>query len=47
MPPDRPGRLSAETYTNLVAFILSENGLEAGDTPLPSDMEALSQLSLR
>ncbi|WMT85662.1 cytochrome c [Pelagibacterium sp. 26DY04] len=47
MPPDRPGRLSAETYANLVAFILSENGLEAGDTPLPSDMEALSELALR
>lgn len=47
MPPDRPGRLSAETYASLVAYILSENGLEPGDTPLPSDLAALSELSLR
>ncbi|SDG69736.1 c-type cytochrome [Pelagibacterium luteolum] len=46
MPPDRPGALSDETYANLVAFILSENGIEAGDTPMPADMAALAELSL-
>lgn len=46
MPPDRPGALSDQTYADLVAYILSENGIEAGDTPLPADMAALSQLSL-
>jgi mono/diheme cytochrome c family protein len=26
MPPDRPGRLSDETYTDVVAYLLSNNG---------------------
>ena len=46
MPPDRPGQLSAETYADLVAFILSKNDVEPGETPLPSDMDALSNLGL-
>jgi alcohol dehydrogenase (cytochrome c) len=34
MPTDRPGALSADTYVNIVAFILQSNGRTAGTTPL-------------
>ena len=44
MPPDRPGRLSADTYANLTAYILSKNGIQPGSTPLPSDIDALAGL---
>jgi S-disulfanyl-L-cysteine oxidoreductase SoxD len=44
MPPDRPGRLSPETYAELTAYILSKNGIQPGGTALPSDIEALSGL---
>jgi S-disulfanyl-L-cysteine oxidoreductase SoxD len=44
MPPDRPGRLSPGVYADLTAFILSKNGMTAGSSELPSDLDALSQL---
>lgn len=44
MPPDRPGRLSPDVYADLTAFILSKNGMTAGATALPSDLDALSGL---
>jgi mono/diheme cytochrome c family protein len=47
MPPDRPGRLSEQTYTDLVAFLLSSNGYEPGRTELPSDMAAQQKMSLK
>ena len=47
MPPDRPGRLSEQTYTDLVAFLLSSNGYEPGSTELPSDMTAQQKMSLK
>src|SRR5882724_824374 len=34
MPPANRGGLSAETYTNIVGFILQANGAPAGDRPL-------------
>jgi alcohol dehydrogenase (cytochrome c) len=34
MPTDRPGALPAETYVNIVAFILQSNGRPAGTQPL-------------
>lgn len=43
MPPNAPGRFSPETYANLMAYILQENGFQPGE-PLPSDVEALNQL---
>jgi mono/diheme cytochrome c family protein len=43
MPPNSPGRYSAGTYADLMAYILKRNGYGAG-APLPSDLEALDLL---
>ncbi len=34
MPTDRPGALPAETYVNIVAYILQANGIAAGNQAL-------------
>jgi mono/diheme cytochrome c family protein len=34
MPKDAPGKLSAEDYTEVLAFILQQNGYKSGPTPL-------------
>jgi mono/diheme cytochrome c family protein len=47
MPPDRPGRLSDETYTDLVAFLLSNNGYAANGRELPSDLAAQQKMSMK
>jgi mono/diheme cytochrome c family protein len=47
MPPDRPGRLSEQTYTDLVAFLLSNNGYAPGSQELPSDAAAQQKMSLK
>ena len=44
MPQDRPGSLGDETYTHLMAFLLQENGIEAGVTPLAADPAAMAAL---
>ena len=46
MPPTAPASLSAEQYLDIVAFILSGNGHQPGDTPLPTDHEALEALTI-
>jgi S-disulfanyl-L-cysteine oxidoreductase SoxD len=40
MPPERPGSLPAQAYTDIVAFILQQNGFPAGTSELPSDSGA-------
>jgi len=47
MPPDRPRRLSEQTYTDLVAFLLSNNGYAPGGQELPSDAAAQQKMSLK
>ena len=47
MPPDRPGQLSPQTYTDLVAFLLSNNGYPPGDKELPADQNAQQNMSLK
>jgi mono/diheme cytochrome c family protein len=47
MPPDRPGQLNDETYADLIAVILSENGYKPGDKELPPDVGAQQAMSLR
>ena len=47
MPPDRPGQLSPQTYANLTAFILSNNGYAAGERELPLDPDAQQKMTLR
>jgi mono/diheme cytochrome c family protein len=37
MPADNPGSLMLEEYTDVVAYILSENGFPAGETALDPD----------
>jgi mono/diheme cytochrome c family protein len=41
MPPSRPASLGDETYADLVAYMLSVNGVAAGDVELPTDLAAL------
>jgi hypothetical protein len=45
MPPDDPGGLAPESYSDLLAFILRENSVAAGDKPLPSDPDLLASMS--
>ncbi len=40
MPPQSPGRLSAQDYTDIVAFILQQNGAAAGNQAFTSNTEA-------
>jgi mono/diheme cytochrome c family protein len=47
MPPDRPGQLSDQTYLDLTAFLLSQNGYAAGDKELPADLATQQQMSLK
>jgi PQQ-dependent dehydrogenase (s-GDH family) len=46
MPPSRPGELGDETYADLVAYILSVNGLPAGDAELPADLSKLEAMTI-
>jgi alcohol dehydrogenase (cytochrome c) len=45
MPPDRPGTLGDQRYGELLAFILQENGLQAGARDLPADPDALRAMA--
>ena len=47
MPADNPGSLMLEEYTDVIAYILSENGFPAGDAMLDPDngMDAIKVLS--
>jgi mono/diheme cytochrome c family protein len=47
MPPDRPGQLTDETYADLIAYILSQNGYKPGDKELPADVNAQQAMSLK
>ncbi|NKB35333.1 MAG: hypothetical protein GKR91_19720 [Pseudomonadales bacterium] len=46
MPLDQPGSLSVVQSTNLMAHILEENGMPAGDRPLEGDMDWLMTITL-
>jgi alcohol dehydrogenase (cytochrome c) len=45
MPPDRPGRLGDATYSDLIAYIMQENGAAAGTGELPIDAAALQAMA--
>jgi mono/diheme cytochrome c family protein len=47
MPPDRPGQLNDETYADLIAFILGENGFKPGAKELPPDVNVQQTMSLK
>lgn len=44
MPQNRPRTLSPSQMVDLIAYILSANGLAAGDVPLTDDIETLKQI---
>jgi PQQ-dependent dehydrogenase (s-GDH family) len=46
MPPSRPGSLGAQTYADLVAYILEVNGFSAGDTELPTGETVLARMAI-
>ena len=46
MPPTAPGQLGGETYTNILAYIMSKNNIPAGTTPLPDTKEARAAINL-
>jgi mono/diheme cytochrome c family protein len=47
IPPDRPGRLTYQTYTDVVAYLLSNNGYAPDGKDLPSDFSAQQKMSLK
>jgi mono/diheme cytochrome c family protein len=47
MPPDRPGRLSAGTYADLTAFLLSENGYAPNGSELPDQDQPMRTMTLK
>jgi hypothetical protein len=46
MPADAPGTRTASEYLQVMAFLLSKNGYQPGDTPLPSEPAELATMSL-
>ena len=46
MPPDSPGSLSDQAYTDLAAYLLQVNGSPEGPDELPDDRELLNQILL-
>jgi alcohol dehydrogenase (cytochrome c) len=44
MPPSNRGSLSTDAYTEILAYILSVNGVQAGNQALPSDAAALKAM---
>jgi len=47
MPADRPGQLSAQSYTDLTAFLLSSNGYAAGTEELTADPDAQRKMTMK
>lgn len=46
MPPARPASLGDQRYAEVMAYLLQQNQLAAGDKPLPSDLAALRGILL-
>ena len=44
MPQEAPDSLGAETYVDVVSYLLKANGSPAGAADLPSDRMALKQI---
>jgi hypothetical protein len=47
MPPDRPGGLTDQNYTDLTAYILSHNGYQPSDKELPPDPAAMQNMGIK
>ena len=46
MPPNRPGSLSDQTYTDITTFLLAQNGYAATGSELPPDMGIMETMTL-
>jgi mono/diheme cytochrome c family protein len=46
MPYDAPGKLTAEQYSEIVAYMLKLNNAPTGDAELPSDDDGLKAISV-
>lgn len=46
MPPENPGALSADRYTDVLAYLLGANGYPAGEEELPSDPLAVMDVRI-
>ena len=46
MPPARPGSLSAESYCDVVAYLLQANKMPAGEKELPPDNDVLDKIRI-
>ena len=46
MPFDGPGKLTAEQYADIIAFILNSNKFPAGDTELGHEVAPLKQIGI-
>jgi cytochrome c len=44
MPPERPGSLPAQTYTDIIAFVLKKNEFPTGGSELNADSDSLHSL---
>jgi len=47
MPLDRPGQLSAQSYVDLTAFLLSNNGYAPGTEELTADEDAQRKMTMK
>ena len=47
MPPDRPGQLSVQSYVDLTAFLLSNNGYTAGAEELTADQDVQRKMTMK
>lgn len=47
MPPSSPGSLPAETYADIVAYILEINGFASGNTALTADGEEMAAMRMQ
>lgn len=46
MPEDAPGSLTRDEYVQVIAYLLKQNQMPAGETDLPADPEALKKIRL-
>ena len=46
MPDDNPGGLPQQTYADIIAYFLQMNDLPAGDTELPTSLDALMEMNM-
>jgi hypothetical protein len=46
MPDDNPGGLPQQTYADIIAYFLQINDFPAGDTELPTSLDALMEMKM-